>query len=43
VFYVKVGTFDQFEQSTVNDAPFISVGIVTLIVRYNTIVSVYIM
>ena len=40
VFYVKVRTFDQLEQSKICVLTVISVGIVTLIVRYNMIVSV---
>ena len=40
VFYVKVYTFDQLEQSKICVLTVISVGIVTLIVRYDMIVSV---
>jgi len=40
VFYVKVRTFDQFEQSKICVLTVISVGMVTLIVRYDMIVSV---
>jgi len=40
VFYVKVCTFDQLEQSEICVLTVISVGIVTLIVLYDMIVSV---
>ena len=40
VFYVKIGTFDQLEQSKICVLTVISVGIVTIIVRYDMIVSV---
>jgi len=40
VSYVKVRTFDQLEQSKISVLTVISVGIVTLIVRYDMIVSV---
>jgi len=40
VFYVKVRTFDQLEQSKISVLTVISVGIVTLIVRYDIIVSI---
>jgi len=40
VFYVKVRTFDQLEQSKICVLTIISVGIVKLIVRYDMIVSV---
>jgi hypothetical protein len=40
VFYVKVRTFDQLQQSKICVLTVSSVGIVTLIVRYDIIVSV---
>jgi hypothetical protein len=40
VIYDKVHTFDQLEQSKIFDLTVISVGKVTLIVRYNMIVKV---
>jgi len=40
VLYVKVRTFDQLEQSKICVLTVISVGIVTLIVRYDIIVTV---
>jgi len=40
VFYVKVRTFDQLEQSKICVLTVILVGIVTLIVRYDMIVRV---
>jgi len=43
VFYVKVRTFDQLEQSKICILTVISVGIVTLIVRYHVIVSAFFM
>jgi hypothetical protein len=40
VFYVKVRTFEQLEQSTICVLNVISVGIETLVVHYDMIVSV---
>jgi hypothetical protein len=40
VFNVKVRTFDQLEQSKICVLTVISVGIVTLIIRYDMIVTV---
>jgi len=40
VIYVKVRTFDQLAQSKIRVLAVISVGIVILIVRYDTIVSI---
>ena len=40
VFYVKVRTFDQLEQSKICILTVISVGKVTIIVRYDRKVSV---
>jgi len=40
VFYVKVRTFDQLEQSKICVLTVIAVGIITLIVRYDMIVSI---
>ena len=43
VIYVKVPTFDQLEQSKICVLTVISVAMVTLIVRYDMIVSVCLM
>ena len=43
VVYVKVCTFDQLEQSKICVLTVISVGILTLIVRYDMIVSIWFM
>ena len=40
VFYVKVGRFDQFEQSKISVLTVTSLAIVMLIVHYDLIVSV---
>ena len=40
---VKVRTFDQLEQNKICDLTVISVGIVTLIVRYDMIVNLCLM
>jgi len=40
IIYVKVGRFDQFEQSKISVLTCTSLGIVMLIVHYNLIVSV---
>jgi uncharacterized protein (DUF169 family) len=40
VFYVKVGRFDQFEQSKISVLTVTSLGIVMLTVHYDLIVSV---
>jgi len=40
VFYVKVGRFDQFEQSKISVLTVTSLGIVMLTVHYNLIISV---
>jgi len=41
VFYVKVRTFNQLEQSKICVLTGSSVGIVTLIVHYNMVTSIY--
>jgi hypothetical protein len=40
VFYVKVGRFDQFEQSKISILTVTSLGIVMLTVHYDLIVNV---
>jgi hypothetical protein len=40
IFYVKVGRFDQFEQSTISVLTVTSLVIVMLTVRYDLMVSV---
>jgi len=39
IFYVKVGRFDQFEQTKISVLTITSSGIVMLIVHYDLIVS----
>ena len=43
IFYVKVGRFDQFEQSKISVLTVTSLGIVMITVHYNLIFRVLVM